>query len=131
VKALDTNVIVRFLLSDDQAQGRRVKALLERAEGTAERFLVSTPTILETIWVLSAVYEFTRSEVLQALELLLQMPILEFENYELVQELIHLGRATRADLPDLLIGLSGKACGCEVTLTFEKGLAQTALFERL
>ena len=83
------------------------------------------------LWVLSAVYDFTRVETVQALELLTQMPILEFENYELVQELIRLGRATKTDLPDLLIGLSGKSCGCEATLTFEKGLAATGLFERL
>ncbi len=30
-----------------------------------------------------------------------------------------------------IIGLSGKAAGCESTLTFDKGLGPTGLFERL
>ena len=69
--------------------------------------------------------------ILQALELLTQLPILEFEDYNGVQQLIHLGYATRADLPDLLIGLAGKSRGGEITLTFEKGLSPTGLFEQL
>jgi len=32
LKALDTNVLVRFLLTDDKAQAGRVKAVFENAE---------------------------------------------------------------------------------------------------
>ncbi|MEE8408745.1 MAG: type II toxin-antitoxin system VapC family toxin [Myxococcota bacterium] len=131
MKALDTNVLVRFLLNDDEAQGRRVKELFERAEATAGRFLITTPAVLETIWVLSAVYDFTRDETVDAIELLAQMPILEFDDYDQIRELIRLARSTAADLPDLVIGLAGEAHGCEATLTFEKGLQQTGLFEPL
>ena len=131
MKALDTNVIVRLLINDDKVQGRRAKALLEKAEEESERYFLSLLVILETIWVLSAVYKLNRSEVLDALELLTQMPVLELENDGTVQELLRMGRSGNADLPDLLIGLSAKARGCETTLTFEKGLETTALFERL
>jgi hypothetical protein len=59
------------------------------------------------------------------------MPILEFEDFDLVTRLLRMAGETRADLPDLVIGLSAGACGCESTLTFERGLAKTGLFERL
>jgi predicted nucleic-acid-binding protein len=131
VKALDTNVLVRFLLADDKGQALRVKRMFEAAEHSGERFKITTPVLLEMIWVLSAVYELTRDEVLHALELLAQMPILEFESYDDVQRLIRLGRSTRADLSDLLIGVVAQSGGCDVTLTFEKGLQQTELFEQL
>ena len=131
MKALDTNVLVRFLVKDDNAQAFRVKSLFESAEVSGERFLVTTPSLLELIWVLTAVYDFTRSEFLEAILLLSQMPILEFEDFELVGRLIRLGGDTTADLPDLVIGLSGAARGCESTLTFEKGLEKTGLFERV
>ena len=131
MKALDTNVLIRFLVNDDKAQGRKVKKLFEETEEVAGRFLITTPVVLEILWVLSAVYDFTREEILQALELLTQLPILEFEDYSSMQQLIRLGHATRADLPDLLIGLAGKSRGCETTLTFEKGLLPTGLFEQL
>ncbi len=131
MKALDTNVIVRFLINDDKTQGRKARVLFKKAERTGERYLIGTPVLLETIWVLSAVYDLVREDVLHALELLTQMPILEFDSHETVLELIRLGATTNADLPDLLIGLSGKAAGCESTLTFDKGLGPTGLFERL
>ena len=131
MKALDTNVIVRFLINDDKTQGRKARVLFENAERTGERFLIGSSVLLETIWVLSAVYDLARKDVLHALELLTQIPILEFESYETVLELVRLGATTNADLPDLLIGLSGKAAGCESTLTFDKGLGPTGLFERL
>jgi len=131
VKALDTNVIVRFLINDDKAQGRRARRLLQDAEDAGERLAITTPVVLETIWVLSAVYEFTRDESLRALELLLQMPVLEIEDYDSMQQLVRLGRSTRADLSDLLIGLSGRAHGCDSTVTFEKGPGDTGLFEWL
>lgn len=131
MKALDTNVIVRLLINDDKVQGRRAKALLEKAEEESERCFLSLLVILETIWVLSAVYQLNRSEVLDALELLTQMPVLELESDGTVQELLRMGRSGNADLPDLLIGLSAKARGCETTLTFERGLEKTTLFERI
>ncbi|MFQ5737441.1 MAG: PIN domain-containing protein [Acidobacteriota bacterium] len=131
MKALDTNVILRFLLNDDRAQGLRVKKLFEASERSGARFEITWPVVLETVWVLSAVYEFQRSEILDALELLAQMPILEFEDYDRLLQLIRLGRGTRAHLPDLLIGIAAKSCGCEATLTFEKGLTKTGLFEQL
>lgn len=131
MKALDTNVLVRFLVKDDKAQALRVKTLFENAEKSGGRFFITTPSLLELIWVLSAVYDFTRRELLEAIQLLSQMPILEFADFEMVTQLIRLGRETTVDLPDLVIGLAGRARGCEVTLTFEKGLGKTGLFERL
>ena len=129
--ALDTNVVVRFLVNDDEVQGRKVRALFYSAEKTGENLFITVPVLLELIWVLSAVYDFTRDEVIEALELLTEMPILRLENFGSVQQLIHLGRVMRADLPDLLIGLTGQTYGCEYTLTFEKGVSKTGLFEQL
>jgi predicted nucleic-acid-binding protein len=131
VKALDTNVIVRFLINDDETQGRKARDLFEAAERTGERFLIGTAVLLETIWVLSAVYDLARADVLHAIELLTQIPILEFESHEIVVDLVRLGATSKADLPDLLIGLSARAAGCESTLTFDRGLGPTGLFETL
>jgi len=131
VRALDTNIIIRFLVKDDLAQARRVRALLEQAEATGDRFLIATSVMLETIWVLSAVYDFSREETLDALDLIAQMPIFEFEDFEITRELIHRARGSKVDLSDLLIGLVGQASGAKTTITFEKGLGSTGLFERL
>ena len=131
MKAIDTNVIVRLLMNDDKVQARRAKDTLEKAEAESERFFLPLVVILETTWVLSAVYELSRGDILDALEILTQMPVLQLERHEAILELIRIGRSGNADLPDLLIGSSAKAQGCETTLTFEKGLTATKLFERI
>jgi predicted nucleic-acid-binding protein len=131
VKALDTNVLVRFLVNDDARQGARAKRLLVRAEEASEPLLVVDLVVLELIWVLQAAYGFTRSEVLDALELLAGMPALCFESYDRITSLIGRGRAGSADLDDVLIGLCACGRGCEATVTFEKGLLATGLFESL
>lgn len=129
LRALDTNILVRFLVADDPTQARRVKTLFEGAEASGESFKVTLPVVLELIWVLSAVYDLSRREVLDALELLTELPILELEDPDSIHRLIHFGRASRADLPDLLIGLAGEARDCESALTLDRRLVQTGLFE--
>lgn len=131
MKALDTNVLVRLLVNDDPHQARRVTDLFTSAEVHGDRFLVPALVLLELIWALEWVYDFSRNEVVEACELLAQMPVLSFENYPVLQRLIGVGRTTNAHLADLLIGLAGQSYGCEVTLTFEKGLDKTGLFERI
>lgn len=128
MKALDTNVLVRFLVNDDKVQGRKARLLFEKAEESGERFLVPTPVLLETIWVLSTVYRLARPDVLHAIEALAAIPVLEFEEHGVVVELVRLGSTTAADLPDLLIGITARSAGCETTLTFDRRLAKTGLF---
>jgi len=49
MKALDTNVLIRFLVNDDKAQGRKVKKLFEETEERAGRFLTTTQVVLEIL----------------------------------------------------------------------------------
>jgi predicted nucleic-acid-binding protein len=128
VKGLDTNVLVRFLVNDDRHQGLQVKELFLEAERTGDPYKVTMPVILELIWVLGSVYDFQRQELLRAVELLTQMPVLEFEDYDALVNWIRLGRSTSEGLADLLIGVTGKAAGCKTTLTFDQSLNSSGLF---
>ncbi len=129
MKALDTNLLVRFLVNDDIEQAEKVKALFERAETEKDVFIITTAVVLELIWVLSAVYDCSRTDILNAIEQLCMLPILRFERPELIHQFISHGRITAADLPDILIGLCGQAMGGETTLTFDRKAATSELFE--
>jgi predicted nucleic-acid-binding protein len=131
VKALDTNLLVRFVTRDDPAQARRAKALFDRAEERGERFYVPLVVVAEFCWVLRSAYDYPREEVLFALEQLGRMEILQFESEARVQELIRIGRGERMELPDLLIGLSAREVGCESTLTFDRRAARSTWFEKV
>ena len=129
--ALDTNVLVRFLVRDDDAQARLAYNRLKQAEASRETLFVSLPVTLETIWVLESVYRYSRPQILSALEALLTMSVLDFENMAVLQSLIAQARSTSTDLSDLLIALHAKSCGCTHTLTFDKAAARHPLFQLL
>lgn len=128
MKALDTNVIVRVLLRDDQTQARRAAALLQEAEEQGSSFLLTDAVVLELIWVLQSVYALTRPEVLDALELLADLPVLKLQSHDAVRRVVSAGRVGSTDLADLFIGLTAAAHGCERTLTFDRRLARSDLF---
>ena len=129
MKALDTNVLVRFLIGDDPRQSSKVRNLVERAERDGQPLFISLPVLLETIEVLDSSYGCSRSDVLDAFEGLTLTPVFLFEKPEQVKEWIRRGRSERTGLADLLIGLTARDAGCEATLTFDRRAAQSDLFE--
>ena len=131
MKALDTNILVRFLTSDDPAAYKRVAQLLESAEQRNESFRLTTLVLLELMWVLKARYRLTRDEILEAIEKLLRMPVVTFESPECTSALILRGRSTSLDLADILIGLNARQQGCETIHTLDKKAAQSELFEEI
>ena len=53
MRGLDTNVLLRLLLRDDEAQARKVRALVERSVHDGEVLHVSLPVLCELTWVLA------------------------------------------------------------------------------
>ena len=131
MKGLDTNILVRLLVADDAAQTQRVVEKLQSAERGGERFFVAGLVLLELLWVLESAYGCTRDEVLEALDQLSSMPVLRIENLEAIHRTIALGRQSKQDLSDLLIGCCAAANGCTSVLTFDRAATRHALFERL
>ncbi len=128
MKGLDTNAVVRFLVRDDEKQAQAVRKLLVDAEKKGDSFFIPIAVTLETIWVLSSVYECSKSEIVQALEGLLVLSVLALEEHERVANLCRIALTHDADLPDLLIGLTSHDRGCITTLTFDKTAARSELF---
>ena len=88
VIALDTNVVVRFLARDDEAQFRKADALLARS-----RVLLSATVLLEAEWVLSYSYDFDKAEIAAGLALLRGLPNVVFLEQEVCERAINLHRA--------------------------------------
>ncbi|MBT3374574.1 MAG: type II toxin-antitoxin system VapC family toxin [Lentisphaerae bacterium] len=129
--ALDTNVIIRFLVRDDEVQAQAVYARFRQAETARETLFIPLLVLLETIWVLGSAYRKTRSEILSSIEDMKRMPIFVFERDEVVQGLLLEGRRSRADLADILIACSAQNSGCEEGITFDKKASKLAFFRPL
>lgn len=129
--ALDTNVLVRFLVRDDEKQAQAVYARFKQAESAREALFVSMLVVLETMWVLESVYDKSRKEILDSFDELKSMPILEFENVQVLHSLLSDGGKGNADLSDMLIALAAQSCGCSAGVTFDKKASKLPFFRLL
>ncbi|NMW21284.1 MAG: PIN domain-containing protein [Chlorobiaceae bacterium] len=131
MNALDTNILVRFLVCDDQCQAESVYRLFKKAEEEKKNFFVSILVLLELLWVLESVYKIPRFKILDVLEELLLLPILVFDDQSAVRSFISLARKKNIDLSDLLIALDTLSSGCDWVLTFDKTAAKSDFFTLL
>ena len=129
--AIDTNVLVRFLVQDDRKQCRIVYDRFKQAEVNHERLFIPLIVVLETIWVLKSAYEMPRDKILYSIENLMQMPILDFESDRVLTGLLVSGRKCKTDLSDLLIAHAAEAAGCTEIITFDKKASRFPSFKLL
>ena len=129
MKAIDTNILVRFLVGDDELQARKVYNIFKKVESNKGELLVPLLVVLELIWVLESVYEIPRKKIIDSISELLLMPILKFENLSTLQQFTRNALETKYDLSDLLIAHSAKEQGCESVITFDKKASKFRLFE--
>ena len=118
MRAIDTNVIIRLLTKDDEAQNKAAEKLIKAGD-----IFVSLTVILECEWVLRSAYRFTTEQIAKGLTLFAGLPGIEMEDRIVVSNAIEwmLGGMDFADAMHL-----AKADGCTAFVTFDKKLAKTA-----
>lgn len=129
MKAIDTNILIRFLVGDDKQQTQKVYNIFKKTELDKKELFIPLLVILELIWVLESVYEISRTDILDSISELLLMPILSFEQQTVVQQFSNAAQENKYDLSDLLIAHSAKEQGCETVITFDKKASKSKLFE--
>lgn len=128
---LDTNTVVRLVVSDDPDQARLVVSLIDQALLTSGRLFVNNVVLCESLWVLRSRYGFDRREILSFFEKILACECLEFEDKVHVVEAAEGYSRGDGDFPDLLIAQVNTARGCLHTLTFDRKAARLPEFQLL
>jgi predicted nucleic-acid-binding protein len=111
---VDTNILVRAVVRDDEKQARTASKLLKEADLIA----VSLPCLCEFIWVLRRVYNFGQQDVSAALEALLNA-----SNVAVNRPAVDAGLAVLnegGDFADGLIAYEGNWLGGETFVSFDK-----------
>jgi predicted nucleic-acid-binding protein len=85
--SIDTNVLVRLLTADDQAQASKARQLFAE-----ERIYITKTVILETEWVLRYAYRFSSAAIADALIKLLGQSNVRVESAEQVTVAVDLLR---------------------------------------
>ena len=118
---LDTNVLVRFLVRDDESQYERARRLIRREAQAGEPACISLIVLLETEWVLRSRYELSKVEILSAFSDLLSAADLSFEDEAAIEEALFVWQDSGAQFADCLIGARYRDLGCRATATFGQG----------
>jgi predicted nucleic-acid-binding protein len=116
---IDTNVLVRFLVRDHEAQFERARRLIKREVGAGEDVLVSLLVLLETEWVLRSRFGLQKAEIMGAISGLLDATELELEDEPAVEEALYVWKDSAAEFADCLIGAHHRRLGCRATATFD------------
>lgn len=126
--AVDTNVLVRYLVADDPKQSRAAAELIERAADEGERLFISQIVLCELVWVLSYAYDFARNEIAAILSDLRRAAQAEIEDPDQVGRALERYRSSCGDLADYLNAERAVARGCTSVATFDRALRSDPRF---
>lgn len=124
--ALDTNVLVRLLVEDEEEdavrQRRRVAALLRATSAAGDRLFVPSVVLCEAVWVMRTSYRVSRAALAAAVAGLLGTKHLAFDAPDRVSRALNAFAAGKGDFADYLIREHARAAGCDAVATFDRAL---------
>lgn len=118
--ALDTNVLVRLVTRDNEAQAKRAKAVFDRHAGDNGELFVADIVLVELCWTLARSYELSRTDIARTVRALLDNASIALESPTAVKSALAYFEADSADFPDCLIVAKAGQVGCSHTLSFDK-----------
>ncbi len=116
---IDTNVLVRFLVQDDEAQFEKARRLIKREVVAGRKVFVNQLVLLEAEWVLRSRYAVSKALIIEAISGLLDSAEIQFEDEPAIEEALFIWKDCTADFADCLIGAKNRRLGCRATATFD------------
>lgn len=124
--ALDTNVLVRYIVQDDPMQSGKATRLVEGLTEVEQGFF-ALMSVVELVWVLQGCYGAEKADIVAVLENMLSIDALVIEQSDTVRKALKIYQAGNADFADCLICCSAAAAGCKAVMTFDKNAASSAI----
>ena len=121
MRAVDTNLLVRLLVRDDATQVTAAEAFVENGAWVSHLVLV------ETLWVLDAVYKRSAAQIAKAIKLLLNHNSLTLQDADVVALALESYQARPSlGFSDCMVLEIARKAGHLPLGTFDKGLAKLA-----
>jgi len=116
---IDTNILVRYLTQDDEAQSAIATKIINQYENNAESVFISNIVLCELIWVLERGYKYSKKEIVSVMQITLSTIEFAFEYHEILWLSLSDYEKYQADFSDILLGKINYLHGCEYTVTFD------------
>jgi predicted nucleic-acid-binding protein len=125
---IDTNVLVRFLVRDDDAQFEKARKLIKREVAAGRRVFINQLVLMETEWVLRSRYVVPKNQIIEAISRVLNATDVQFEDESAIEEALFIWKDSTADFADCLIGAKNRRLGCRATATFDVKASKLSCF---
>jgi len=127
MKAIDTNVLVRLIVNDDEIQAKKALHYVKKHR----EVFISQIVLCEAAWVFSACYDFTKTDLATTIEHILKTEQFIIESSETIWSALLEFKRTKLDFTDCLIGATAKHQNKEPVATFDKKATRSFLFDLL
>ena len=126
--AIDTNILVRWLVQDNPEQTKKVLNLFKRGDV----MWISLIVLVEFYWVCCSCYKLKTLDIITSIENLLSVDVVSVENIDAVRMAINSFHNGNGDFVDLLICSLAKVFNYCPVFTFDKNAGtKSDLFEIL
>jgi predicted nucleic-acid-binding protein len=122
MRGLDTNVLVRYLVADDDKQLAAVDRIMAQCRHRQEQVFVPVLVLCETVWVLASRYEQPKAAIVTALDRILSTDLFVVEQASLVRQCLEAYSRGKGDFADYVICGTTAENGCRETVTFDRAL---------
>lgn len=119
---VDTSVLVRLFLKDDDERLAQARAMIERIAAADGSLYVPQAVLCELAWVLSVKAGFGRAEIAQAVRGLVETAIIELEDQDTVCAALERHQTSGTGFADCLIAENALAAGVASFTTFDGAL---------
>lgn len=121
--ALDTNVLVRFLVQDEPREGALATELVALCSRMKKGF-ICREVLVELVWVLEDAYRFERAKIAEALDGLLAAEEFMVEAADTLAVVVNDYRHGQGHFSDLMIAAAAQRTGCTALYTFDTWAAR-------
>lgn len=116
---VDTNVFLRFFVRDVESFYHKARELFEKAENGDVKLETSDLVIAEIVWVLESYYGFSKAEIKEVIDTILETKNIKAANHERIKEAISLYASGKMDFIDAYNIAYIKARGHKKVATFD------------
>ncbi|WP_247138409.1 PIN domain-containing protein [Neorhizobium sp. BETTINA12A] len=120
---IDTNVLLRFLMTDDPKQYESAVEFF-RSRSAENPAYISLFVFTEACWVMRKSYGYKNQEIASVFRGLLESRELVFEDSDFIEIMFLADGFGKFDVADYLIAELAKRIGCSKTVTFDKTAAR-------
>ena len=117
---IDTNLLVRYLINDDQKKAAAVDNLLDKAINGEVKIIVPSVVIAELVWVLESFYQLKPDAILELVEGIVNTSGLDVTDKSTVISALRLYKNRNIDFIDAWIIEFAKERGIKTIYTFDK-----------